>query len=283
MSDNRDGADPTVGEHAVGEHRYGRAPSVISLVTGASSGIGMAFARRLAARGDDLVIVARSEGRLKELADEIQSGLGREVEVMTADLTLGDDVARVEQRLQSDERPVELLVNNAGFGTAGRFVELPVGREDEEIRLNVLALMRLTHAALPGMVKRGRGGVINVSSVGAFQPGPNNATYSATKAFVLSFSEALHEELRGTGVNLLALCPGFTRTEFQERGGFDTEHIPKLAWQTPEAVVDEALVAVEKGKALCVPGFGNKAMASMVHLAPRGVVRRMSAKVAERF
>jgi uncharacterized protein len=269
--------------HAVGEHDYGRAPSVTSLVTGASSGIGMAFARRLAARGDDLVIVARSEDKLKELADEIQSGLGREVEVLAADLTLADDVGRVEQRLQSDDRPVELLVNNAGFGTAGKFVELPVGREDEEIRLNVLALMRLTHAALPGMLRRGHGGVINVSSVGGFQPGPRNATYSATKAFVTSFSEAVHEELRGTGVQLLALCPGFTRTEFQQRGGFDTEHIPKMAWQTPEAVVDAALAAIEKGKALCVPGLSNKAAASMVHLAPRGLVRRMSAKVAERF
>ena len=270
-------------QHGTKGHDYGRAPSVTSLVTGASSGIGMAFARRLAARGDDLVIVARSEGKLKELADEIQAGLGREVEVLAADLTLADDVGRVEQRLQSDDRPVELLVNNAGFGTAGRFFELPVGREDEEIRLNVLALMRLTHAALPGMLRRGHGGVINVSSVGGFQPGPRNATYSATKAFVTSFSEAVHEELRGTGVQLLALCPGFTRTEFGQRGGFDTEHIPKMAWQTPEAVVDAALAAIEKGKALCVPGLGNKAAASMVHLAPRGLVRRMSAKVAERF
>ena len=264
------------------EKQVGKAPRVTSLVTGASSGIGMAFARRLAARGDDLVVVARSEGRLKELADELQA-LGREVEVLPADLTLADDVGRVEQRLQSDERPVELLVNNAGFGTAGTFVELPVGREDEEIRLNVLALMRLTHAALPGMLRRGHGRVINVSSVGGFQPGPNNATYSATKAFVTSFSEAVHEELRGTGVNVLALCPGFTRTEFHQRGSFDTEHLPKLAWQTPEAVVDEALAAVEKGKALCVPGLVNKFSASMVHLAPRGVVRRVSAKVAERF
>jgi uncharacterized protein len=279
MSEKQDATE----EHAVGEHSYRRAPSVISLVTGASSGIGMAFARRLAARGDDLVIVARSEGRLKELADEIQSGLGCGVEVLPADLTLADDVGRVEQRLQSAERPIDLLVNNAGFGTAGKFVELPVGREDEEIRLNVLALMRLTHAALPGMLQRGHGGVINVSSVGGFQPGPNNATYSATKAFVTSFSEAVHEELRGTGVKLLALCPGFTRTQFQERGGFDTEHIPKLAWQTPEAVVDAALAAFEKGKALCVPGLPNKFSASMVHLAPRGVVRRVSAKVAERF
>jgi short-subunit dehydrogenase len=254
-----------------------------SLVTGASSGIGMAFARRLAARGDDLVIVARSEGKLKELADEIQSGLRREVEVLPADLTLGDDLARVERRLQDGDRPIDLLVNNAGFGTAGDFIELPVGKEDEEIRLNVLALMRLTHAALPGMVQRGHGGVINVSSVGGFQPGPRNATYSATKAFVTSFSEALHEELRGTGVKLLVLCPGFTRTEFQQRGGFDTEHIPKAAWQTPETVVDAALGALAKGRAMCVPGFGNKAMTSMTRLAPRGLVRRGSARVAERF
>jgi short-subunit dehydrogenase len=254
-----------------------------ALVTGASSGIGMAFARRLAARGDDLVIVARNEGRLKELADEIQSGLRREVEVLPADLTLADDVGRVEQRLQDAPRPVDLLVNNAGFGTAGKFVELPVGKEDEEIRLNVLALMRLTRAALPGMIERGRGGVINVSSVGGFQPGPRNATYSATKAFVTSFSEAVHEELRGTGVNLLALCPGFTRTEFQERGGFDTQHIPKAAWQTPEVVVDAALDALARGRALCVPGLQNKFAVSAVHLAPRGLVRRVSAKVAERF
>jgi short-subunit dehydrogenase len=143
--------------------------------------------------------------------------------------------------------------------------------------------MRLTHAALPGLIERGRGGVINVSSVGGFQPGPRNATYSATKAFVTSFSEAVHEELRGTGVNLLVLCPGFTRTEFQERGGFDTKHIPKSAWQTPEAVVGAALDALTKGKALCVPGFQNKFAAASVHLAPRGLVRRVSAKVAERF
>jgi short-subunit dehydrogenase len=243
----------------------------------------MAFARRLAARGDDLVIVARNEGRLKELADEVQSGLGREVEVLPADLTLADDVLRVEQRLQDGSRPIDLLVNNAGFGTAGNFVEQPVGREDEAIRLNVLALMRLTHAVLPGLVQRGSGGVINVSSVGGFQPGPRNATYSATKAFVTSFTEAVHEELRGTGVKMLALCPGFTRTEFHERGGFDTQHLPKAAWQTPEGVVDAALAAFDKGKALCVPGVQNKAAASMVHLAPRGLVRRVSAKVAERF
>jgi short-subunit dehydrogenase len=147
----------------------------------------------------------------------------------------------------------------------------------------VLALMRLTHAALPGMIERGRGGVINVSSVGGFQPGPRNATYSATKAFVTSFSEAVHEELRGTGVNLLALCPGFTRTEFHERGSFDTKHVPKSAWQTPEPVVDAALGAFAKGRALCVPGLPNKAAATMVHLAPRSLVRRISAKVAERF
>jgi short-subunit dehydrogenase len=254
-----------------------------SLVTGASSGIGMAFTRRLAARGDDLVIVARSEGRLKELADEIQSGLRREVEVIAADLTLADDLARVERRLHDGERPIDLLVNNAGFGTAGNFVDLPVGREDEQIRLNVLALMRLTHAALTSMVRRGHGGVINVSSIAGFQPGPRNATYSATKAFVTSFSEALHEELRGTGVRLLALCPGFTRTEFQARGGFGTEHIPKAAWQTPEVVVDAALDALSRGKAVCVPGATNKAMASMTRLAPRSLVRRVSGKVAERF
>src|SRR5919108_3434223 len=141
-----------------------------SLVTGASSGIGLAFARALAARGDDLVLVARSEGRLKELADELQPAGGRAVEVLPADLTVADEALRVEQRL-ADARPVDLLVNNAGFGTAGNFVDLDVAREDEEVRLNVLALVRLTHAALSAMVPRRRGGVINLGSVGSFQPG----------------------------------------------------------------------------------------------------------------
>jgi short-subunit dehydrogenase len=243
----------------------------------------MAFARRLAARGDDLVIVARNEGRLKELADEIQSGLRREVEVIPADLTLSDDLGRVERRLQDEARPVDLLVNNAGFGSAGRFLDLDVGREDEQIRLNVLALVRLTHAALSAMVRRGSGAIINVSSVAGFQPGPNNATYSATKAFVTSFTEAIHEEVRGTGVRVLALCPGFTRTEFQDRGGFETQHIPKAAWQTPERVVEEALAALERNRAIAVPGFQNKLAASLAHLAPRALVRRVSGMVASRF
>jgi uncharacterized protein len=254
----------------------------IALVTGASSGIGTAFAKKLAERGDALVIVARSEGRLKELGDELHTAHGVEVEVLPVDLSDREELARVEARL-TDGTPIDLLVNNAGFGTKGRFAELDVGREDEEVRLNVLALMRLTRAALPGMVERDRGGVINVGSIGSFQPGPFNATYSATKAFVLSFSEALHEEVRGTGVNVLAVCPGLTRTDFQQRGGFDTEWAPKAAWTSPEVVVERALRAIGKGKAVCVPGLQNRMTASMTHLAPRSVVRRISSRVGRRF
>jgi short-subunit dehydrogenase len=198
----------------------------VALVTGASGGIGRAFALALAERGHDVVLVARDTARLEGVAKEIREGAGAGAEILTADLTDPVGLATVEARVSDAARPVDLLVNNAGFGTYGTFSELPVERETQEIQLNVVALVRLTHAALGGLVERGRGGVINVASIGGLQPTPGYATYGATKAFVISFTEAIHEELKGTGVRAMALSPGFTRTEFQDNAGVDPSEVP---------------------------------------------------------
>jgi short-subunit dehydrogenase len=263
----------------------------VALVTGASSGIGNAFATELAARGYDLVVVARDGERLKQLATALSQAHGTDVEVLRADLLVADDVASVERRLSAtgapdsehDGRPVDLLVNNAGFGTGGNFHELPLDAEIDQIELNVVAVVRLTHAALGAMVARRAGSVINVASIGAFQPSPKVATYSATKAFVLSFTEAVHEELAGTGVKVMALCPGFTRTEFQDRAGLHGSAMPNFVWQSAEQVVAAALRDLEHGRALCVPGPLNKATASFTRVLPRVAVRKMAKVAGERL
>jgi short-subunit dehydrogenase len=245
----------------------------VALVTGASSGIGAAFARSLAARGHDLVVVART----KHALDELAASVAVEVEVIAADLATDDGVAMVEARLRDG---VDLLVNNAGFGTTGKFAELPIEEEDREIRLNVLALTRLTGAAVPGMVARGRGGVVNVASIAAFQPTPGTATYGGTKAYVLSFTQALREELRGTGVKALVLCPGFTRTEFQERANYEVKGLAARFWQTPEEVVETTLSALDRDSGICVPGWQNKVAAGATHLAPRRLLPRVAGMIS---
>lgn len=257
-------------------------PKPVALVTGASSGIGAQFARSLAARGDDLVVVARDAARLDGLAEQLEREHGVDVEVLSADLTSKKGRAVVEARLESAEPAVDLLVNNAGMGTYGRFAELSREGEEREIRLNVLALVQLSHAALAGMIERGRGGIINVSSLAGHQPTPLNATYGGTKAFVTSFSQALHEELRGTGVKVMVLCPGFTRTEFQERAGFESGSVPSFMWQTPEAVVAAALRAYDQGRAMCIPGALNQAGAAFSSALPAGITRRIAGAVVPR-
>ena len=254
----------------------------VALVTGASSGIGAEFARALAARGDDLVIVARDVSRLDALAAQLEKEHGVDVEVLSTDLTAKKGRAVVEARLESAERAVELLVNNAGMGTYGKFAELPAEGEAREIRLNVLAPVQLSRAALPGMIERGRGGIINVSSLAGHQPTPLNATYGGTKAFVTSFSQALHEELRGTGVKVMVLCPGFTRTEFQARAGLDSGSVPSFMWQTPEPVVAAALRAYDQGRAVCIPGALNQAGAIFSSALPAGITRRVAGAVIPR-
>jgi len=250
-----------------------RGPTRRALITGASAGIGRTFAERLAREQMDLCLVARRQERLDTLAAELREARGIEVEVRTADLTDTEDLLGVCAAVA--ERPPDLLVNNAGFGTIGRFVELDAEEEDREIRLNVLALTRLTHAALPGMVERGHGSIINVSSMAGLVPGPFTATYAATKAFVTSLSEALYEELRDSGVRVQALLPGFTRTEFQERAGVDAAGIPDFAWMSAAEVVEASLDALERGEAVCIPGLANRALSNAQRLVPRGLARRL--------
>jgi hypothetical protein len=251
-----------------------------ALVTGASSGIGEAFASRLAARGEDLVVVARRADRLAALAGRL--GPRCSVEVLEADLTDPAGLARVAARLADPERPVDLLVNNAGHGTLGRFWEMPAAGEAASIALNVTALVELTHAALGPMVGRGRGGVINVSSLGAYQPLPLNATYGATKAFVSSFTNSIAEELRGTGVRAMVVAPGFTRTEFQAES-FSPGDVPAFVWQSADAVAATALRAYDRGRVVCITGALNVVTAAASSVLPAGVTRRISGAVTRRI
>lgn len=253
-------------------HESGGRPR--AMITGASAGIGLTFAERLAADGYDLVLVARRRERLEALAKRLGESHGTEVEVLVADLTEPGELLGIEQRVGAAPE-LDLLVNNAGFGTSGVFRDLDPDGEEREVRLNCLALLRLTRAALPPMVARGRGAVINVSSMAGFLPSPYNATYGATKAFVNSFTEALAEELRGTGVAVQALCPGFTRTEFQDVAAVDTSVIPEFAWMEPEPVVDASLAALEARDVLCVPGLGNRLASWTARRLPRRLVTRL--------
>ena len=252
----------------------GRCPWARALVTGASSGIGEEFARQLAAAEVDLVLVARDEDRLASLSEELTSAHGVEVEVLPSDLSSPVSRATVEKRLADRALPVDLLVNNAGFGTSGPFVDLPVAREEQQIELNVVAVMRLCAAALPGMVERGRGNVLNVASVAALYPAPETATYAATKAFVCSFSDALHEEVRGTGVGVTATLPGLTRTRFQERSG-STVSVPTVAWMDPEPVARASLAAAAAGRARVVPGALYRTVAATMGPVPPGLRRTL--------
>jgi short-subunit dehydrogenase len=244
-------------------------------VTGASAGIGRAFAERLARDGWDLCIVARSRGRLEELAKRLRREHGIRVQVVSADLTDPSALGALERRLARDAR-LELLVNDAGVGDFGAFARRDREEADGEIRLNVLAVVRLTHAALRAMLPRRRGAVINVSSTAAFQPLPQAAIYGATKAFLNSFTEALHEELRGSGVRVQALCPGLTHTEIFERAGADVSGLPSFLWMEPEEVVADSLAALARGAVVCVPGFGNRALSSFSRLVPHELSRRIA-------
>ena len=244
-----------------------------ALITGGTAGIGAEFARQLAARGDDLVLVARDGERLAAYAAELEARYRVQVEVLVADLSDRDQLGTVEARLADADRPVDLLVNNAGFGVNQVFVGGDVDAEQRMLDLLVTAVMRLSHAALPGMVARGTGGVINVSSVASFIAG---GTYSAAKSWVTVFSESTDRQLRGTGVTVTALCPGFTHTEFHQRAEMDVDHLPDWMWLDAPDVVRGALADFGRGKPVSVPGAQYKALSTLARYLPRPVVRRAS-------
>ncbi len=251
-------------------------PFTSALVTGASSGIGEAMVELLAAQDIPTVVVARRRDRLDELAARHSC-----VTVLAADLTSAADLSEVVARVADVASPIDLVVNNAGFGTSGNFFELDADRLDAEVQLNVAALTRISRAALGSMVPRGRGYLLNVSSVVSFQPAPKLAVYAATKAYVTSFSESLHEEVRGTGVHVTALCPGLTRTEFQSVSSTDhyAGRYPGYAWLEADEVARAGLNDVARGKTLSIPGGMYKAMVATAGFLPRSLVRRASSLV----
>ena len=253
-----------------------------ALVTGASSGIGTAFARRLAARGVHPVLVARRADRLRALAEELTRDHGVDAEVVVADLVDPADRERVVDRLRSPDRVVDLLVNNAGFGAYGAVHRAEPAMLDQMIEVNVTAPLQLTRAAPPGMRTRDNGGVINVGSTAGERPGPHAAVYGASKAFVNRWTEALHEESRGTGVRVLLLAPGFTATEFQEVAGVAADVAPAGLAADPEEVVDAALEAFARGRAVCVPRAADRALLHAARVLPRLAVRRISGMIHAR-
>ncbi|RHW27729.1 SDR family NAD(P)-dependent oxidoreductase [Nocardioides immobilis] len=248
-----------------------------SLVTGATAGIGHEFARQLAARGDDLVLVARDTARLEEVAADLRSTYGIAAEVLTADLTDLAQLDAVAARLADRERPVDLLVNNAGFGLKGSFLDNDIETEQAQQDVLVRAVLRLTHAALGPMVERAErdgvvgGGVINVSSVAAFLP---RGTYSAAKAWVNSFSAWAHQEYADRGVTVMALCPGFVKTEFHQRLGVDRDaSAPKVLWLEADRLVRDALADFDRGKAMSIPSKRYKAIVTATRVVPRPVLQ----------
>jgi uncharacterized protein len=251
------------------------------LVTGASSGIGADIARALASRGHGSVLVARRTERLEELAEELRTQHGVRAETLACDLA--DAGARDHLAGQIDELglTVEVLVNNAGFGSGGLFQRLDHEREVEMVRLNVEAVVALCGHYVPEMVDRGHGAVLNVASTAAFQPLPRQATYSATKAFVLAFTDALHADLEGTGVTATSLCPGPVKTEFAETAGIDeaASGLPELFWKDSDEVAEGAVKALERGRRVVVPGKLNLAGAIGGQHAPRGLLLRFGSRV----
>lgn len=241
-----------------------------ALITGASSGIGAAFAAALAARKHDLVLVARDEQRLAAVAQAAASQHAVATEVLPADLVDPDARGRVEERLRASEKPIDLLVNNAGFALGRRFLRTTVDEQEQMLDVLVRAVLRLTHAALPGMIERGHGAVVNVSSIAGEVP---YGTYGAAKAWVTSFSQGLAAELRGTGVRAMALLPGFTRTEFQSRAGIRRGALPSFLWLDPAQVAEQALRDLDRGRVVSVPTARYRVLTAAARLTPRAVLR----------
>lgn len=243
----------------------------VAMVTGATSGIGAAFARRLAADGYDLVLLARDATRLRAVADELGA-----VDVVAADLSTEDGLAAAERRAADG---VDLLVNNAGFGHQGWFLDAPLDVELATMRVHCEAVLRLSYAALPHMLRQDGGGIINVASIAALLA---RGTYGASKAWVVSFSEAVAAENAGTGVRVTAVCPGWVRTEYHERAGLDVSDVPAALWLTPETVVDAALRDFARGVRISVPTGRYKLIVALNRAVPRRLAAAVSARVGSR-
>jgi uncharacterized protein len=251
-----------------------------ALITGATAGIGAAFAERFAAKRFHLVLVARDETRLSASAEKLRAAGAPGVETLAADLSTTAGRAAVEARLAAADQPVDILVNNAGFGLKKGFLGTPIEDEEELLDVLVRAVLRLTRAALPGMVERNRGAVINISSMAGFAP---RGTYSAAKAWVTSFSESVAAELGGTGVRCMAVCPGFTHTEFHERADVNTADIPSWMWLNVNQVVDVALRDLARGLPVSIPGAQYKVLAAASRYTPRPLVKKFSRRVSKRW
>lgn len=248
----------------------------VTAITGASSGLGEGFARALAAQKQNLLLIARRGDRLSRLAAELAERHGVHVETLALDLSQPDAAARVTDAAAAAGLVIDQLINNAGFGLRGAFAELDLPRQREMIALNCTALVALSHAVLPGMIARRRGGILNVASSAAFQPGPWMAVYYATKAFVLSFSEALHEEVLPHGIRVAALCPGPTRTEFGDVAAMSDSALFQRFAVGPESVVRDGLAALAGNQAVKVSGALNTVMAQSIRFTPRVLARRIA-------
>lgn len=246
----------------------------VALVTGPTAGIGRGFADAFARKGFDLVLVARDEARLRVVADELGAAYGVACEVLPADLSDRADIDRVAERLADADRPVSALVNNAGFGLKRSFLTSDIDDEQRSLDVLVTAVLRLTHAALPGMVDREFGVVINVSSVASWITG---GTYSAAKSWVTVFSESLAQELAGSGVRVTAVCPGFVHTEFHQRAGIDMSGMPEAMWLDVPQVVSQAMRDVASGRSVSVAGPQYKAFSAVLRHGPRSLARLATA------
>jgi short-subunit dehydrogenase len=248
----------------------------LAVVTGATAGIGKEFCQQLAGKGYDLLIVARDGNRLEELRRDLESRYSVTVDVFPADLTVDDDVTRLVGLLAASPR-LMLLVNNAGFGTRGPLVDASPAQQEAMLRLHVVAPMRLSQAALPVLVRRGNGAIINVSSVASFAYSAGNVNYCATKAYLTTFSQALAAEVENAGVRIQALCPGFTRSEFHQRMNADMGHLPGWMWMSAKGVVATSLRNLERGgPVVCVPGFRYKLVVLLLRFVPRSWIGRLS-------
>ncbi len=247
-----------------------------ALITGATAGIGAAYAKLLAKEGFDLVLVARDLPRLKGVAKELSKLYKIKAETIKADLTKPAQLAKVEKRLANNSKPIEVLINNAGFGLKDSFLVSNLAKEQELLDVLVTAPMRLSHAVLPGMIKRNSGSIVNVSSVASFIAG---GTYSAAKSYLTVFSEYLHTELRDTNIKVSALCPGFTRTEFHARGKMKMSGLPNYMWTAVDQVVAKSWRYVKAGKVICIPGWQYMLLSSIARIAPRPIVRKLGIKI----